>query len=199
MSACFAPENRLVGVVERPLGPGRRICQFRGAGMDATVPGTLGVALCRARIAQMAAMALCRTRGGQLVAFPQGWRKLAPRRSRVRGGWSTSYAARTGEPILLAGGSGWWSGGPSSVSSPERSSGSSPRLESRDLERAVPVSWVSRLGRVEDLNLPRFLIGIHVVACCRSAKVSIAPEQSSFPTDRTCRGTVASTVVLLAA
>ena len=58
--------------------------------------------------------------------------------------------------------------GPSSVSSSEPASGGSPRLESRDLERALPVSWASRLGHVQDLSLPRVarvLTGRHV-ACC---------------------------------
>ena len=44
-SACY----RLVGVVERPLGPRCIICQVQGAGMVAPVPGALWVALCRAR------------------------------------------------------------------------------------------------------------------------------------------------------
>ena len=77
-------------------------------------------------------------------------------------------SARTGESTLWVDGSGWWYGGQSPVSSPELASGDSPRLESRDLERALPVSWASRLGRVEDLSLPRvalFLTGRHVVAC----------------------------------
>ena len=89
------------------------------------------------------------------------------------GGWSASFAARTGESTLLAGGSGWWSGGPPSVSSPEPSAGGSPFLESQDLERALPVSWASRLGRVVELSPPRFLTSRHAVACCRSAKISI--------------------------
>ena len=48
------------------------------------------------------------------------------------------------------------------VSSPEPSSEGSHRLESRDperefgrdLERSLPVSWGSWLGRVENLSLP---------------------------------------------
>ena len=59
-SACY----RLVGVVERPLGPRRRVCQVQGGGMGAPVPGALGVALCRARRAQVAAVVPCRARGG---------------------------------------------------------------------------------------------------------------------------------------
>ena len=78
------------------------------------------------------------------------------------------FSARTDESILMVGGNGWRHGAPSSVSSPEPASGGSPRLESRDLERALPVSWASRLAFVEDLSLPRvarFLTGRHV-ACC---------------------------------
>ena len=68
------------------------------------------------------------------------------------------------------GGSGWRHIAPSPVLSPEPASGGSPRLESQDLERALSVSWASRLGCVEDLSLPRvarFLTGRHV-ACCLS-------------------------------
>ena len=74
----------MVGVVERPLGPHRRICQVHGAGMGAPVPGALGVALCLARRAQVAAVVPCRARGGQLVALLRGWLELASRRPRVR-------------------------------------------------------------------------------------------------------------------
>ena len=80
-SACFTPENRLVGVVERPLSPRRRICQIRGAGMGARVLRALRVALCRARRAQVAAVEHCRARGGQLVALSgagESWRRDAP-------------------------------------------------------------------------------------------------------------------------
>ena len=95
----------------------------------------------------------------------ESWRRDA---SESGGGWSVFFSARTGESNLLVSGSGWSYGAPSSVSSPESASGGSPRLESRDLERALPVSWASRLGCVEDLSLPRvarFLTGRHV-ACC---------------------------------
>ena len=95
----------------------------------------------------------------------ESWRRDAPESG---GGWSVFFSARTGEPTLLVGGSGWRYGAPSSVSSPEPASGGSPRLESRGLERALSVSWASRLGCVEDLSLPRVprsLTGRHV-ACC---------------------------------
>ena len=95
----------------------------------------------------------------------ESWRRDAPESG---GGWSVFFSARTGESSLLVGGNGWRYGAPSSVSSPELASGGSPRLESRDLERALPVSWASRLGCVEDLSLPRvarFVTGSHV-ACC---------------------------------
>ena len=51
--------------------------------MGAPVPGALGVALCRARRGQVAAVVPCRARGGQLVVLPRGWRELASRRPRV--------------------------------------------------------------------------------------------------------------------
>ena len=81
-SACY----RLVCVVKRPLGPRRRVYQVQGGGMGASISGALGVALCRARRAQVAAVVPCRARGGQLVALPRGWRELASRRPRVRWG-----------------------------------------------------------------------------------------------------------------
>ena len=83
-SACFTPENRLVGVVERPMDSRRCICQVRGAGVGTPVRGALGVALCRAWRAQVSAVVPCRARGGQLVALPRGWRELASKRPRVR-------------------------------------------------------------------------------------------------------------------
>ena len=95
----------------------------------------------------------------------ESWRRDAPASG---GGWSV-FSAQTGESTLSVGGSGWMYGAPSSVSSPEPASGGFPRLESRDLERALPVSWVSRLGHVEDLSLPRvarFLTSRQVEACC---------------------------------
>ena len=58
--ARYTPKRRLLGVLQRPLGPLRLECQVRGADTGAPVPGALGVALCRAR-------------GGQLVALPRGW------------------------------------------------------------------------------------------------------------------------------
>ena len=163
-AACY----RLVGVVERPLGPRRRVCQVQRGGMGAPVPGALGVALCRARRGQVAAVVPCRARGGswwRSHGAGESWRRDAPESG---GGWSVFISARTGESTLLIGRSGWRYGAPSSVSSPEPASGGSPRLESRDLERALPVSWASKVGSVEGLSLPRvahFLTGRHV-ACC---------------------------------
>ena len=52
--------------------------------MGTLVPGALGVALSRAQRAQKAEVVPCRAWGGQLVAFPRGWRELASRRPRVR-------------------------------------------------------------------------------------------------------------------
>ena len=106
--------------------------------------------------------------GGSWWRFPgagESWRRDAPESG---GGWSVFFSVRTGESTLLVGGSGWRYGAPSSVSSPEPASGGSPRLESRDLERALPVSWASRLGCAEDPSLPRvtrFLTGRHVAYC----------------------------------
>ena len=97
--------------------------------MGAPVPGDLGVALCRARTVQVAAVVPCRARGGSWWRSPgagESWRRDRP------------------------------------------ASGGSPRLESRDLERALFVSWASRLECVEDLSLPRvarFLTGRHVPCC----------------------------------
>ena len=163
-SACY----RLVGVVEHPLSLRRRICQVQGGGMGALVAGALGVALWRARRAQVASVVPCRERRGAAGGAPGAggsWRRDAPE---FGGGWPVFFYARTGESTLLVGGSGWRYSAPSSVSSPEPVFGGSPCLESRDLERAFPVSWASRLGHVKDLNLPgvaRVLISRHV-ACC---------------------------------
>ena len=96
----------------------------------------------------------------------ESWRRDA---AEAGGGWSVLFSARTGESTLWVGGSGWWYGGSSSVSSPEPASGDSPRPELRDLKRGLPVSWACRLGRVGDLSLPRvarFLTCRHAVACC---------------------------------
>ena len=107
--------------------------------MGAPVPGAPAVALCQARRGKVAAVALCRARGGHLVA----------------GGWSTSDSARTRNSFFLVGESGRWFCDPSEVSSPEpSSSGVSPRPESRDVERAPPVSRSSWWGSVEDRSLP---------------------------------------------
>ena len=164
--ACY----RLVGIVERPLGPRRRVCQIQGGGMGAPVPGALGVALCRARRAQVAAVVPCRARGGAAGGAPPGLARAGVETPETESGrgWSVFFSARTSESTRLVGGNGWRYVAPSSVSSPEPASGGSPRLESRDLERALSVSWASRLGCVENLSLPRvarFLTGRHV-ACC---------------------------------
>ena len=74
-SACFTPEYRLPGVLQMPN---------RRGGQGTPVPGTLGVALGRARRAQVAAVVLCRARAGQLVALLRGWRELASRCPRPR-------------------------------------------------------------------------------------------------------------------
>ena len=110
-----------------------------------------------------------RVRGGQLVALPRGWRELASRRPRVR--WRLVRlrlcASRRVDPLgwwvrLVA----WWSVF-SLVTGTRRQWFPPSRVAG--LERALPVSWASRLGCVEDLSLPRvarFLTGRHVVACC---------------------------------
>ena len=82
----------------------------------------------------------------------ENWRRDLPEPG---GGWFAFSAARTGELILFVGEPGWWPDGPFSGSPPERPSGGSPILKSRDLERALPVSRSSSLGRVEDLSLPK--------------------------------------------
>ena len=73
----------------------------------------------------------------------ESWCRDAPESG---GGWSVLFSARIGESTLWVGGFGWWYGGPSSVSSPEPASGDSPRLESRGLERALPVSLGIQVG-----------------------------------------------------
>ena len=96
----------------------------------------------------------------------EGWRRDAAETGR---GWSVFFSDRTGESTILVGASGWWHGGALSVSSPQPASGSSPRLELRDLERTLPVSWASRVRPVEDRSLPEvahFLNGRHVLAYC---------------------------------
>ena len=162
-SACFTPENNLVSVVERPLDPRRRICQVQGAGMGAPVSGALGVALCRAWRAQVAAVVPCGARRGAAGGGPPGLARAGVETppSPVEVGPSSSLREPRVDPL------GWWVR--VMVWSLEPASGGSPRLESRDLERARPVSWASRSGRVEDLSLPRVarsLTGRYVVACC---------------------------------
>ena len=105
--------------------------------------------------------------GEELVALPRGssWLRDAPESG---GGWSVLFSPRPGEQTRWVGGSGWWYGDLSSASPPEPASGDFPRLESRDHERALPVSWASRLERVENLSVPRvarFLTGRHVARC----------------------------------
>ena len=134
--------------------------------MGAPVPGALKVALCRARRAHVAAVVPCRARRCRWCRSPragESWRRDVPESG---GGWSVFFSAQTVE--WLVSGSGWRYDAPSPVSSPESASGGSSRLESRDLERALFVSWASRLGCVEELSLPRvarFLTGRRV-ACC---------------------------------
>ena len=98
--ACYRP----VGVVERLPGPRCRVCKVQGGSMTSLVTGTLGVALCRARRPQVAAVVPCRARGGQLVELPQGWRELASRSPRVRWGLVRLLlcANRRIDPL------GWW-------------------------------------------------------------------------------------------
>ena len=79
------------------------------------------------------------------------------------------FSTRRGQSTIWVGGFGCWYCGLSSLSSPEPASSDSPRLEVRDLGRALPVWWAPILGRVEHLGLPRvarFLTGRHVVDCC---------------------------------
>ena len=126
-----------------------------GALPSAESPGGGGGALSRAEGSSW----WCSPRAGE------SWRRDAPESG---GGWSVLFSARTGESTLWVGGSRWWCGGPSSVSSPEPASGYSPRLESRDLERALPSSWTFRLGRVEGLSLPRAsLVDMLLIVACR--------------------------------
>ena len=139
----------------------------KGAGWTPRFREFLGVALCRAWRALVVAVVPCRARGGQLVALPRGWRELASRRPRVRWGFVRLLlcANRRIDPY------GWWARVEVWCSvfclvTGTRLRGS-PRSKSRDLERALPVSWASRLGCVEDLSLPRearFLTGRRV-AC----------------------------------
>ena len=103
-SACFTPGNSLVAVVWLALGPRRRICQVQRAGMGAPVPGPLGLALPRARRAQVAAVVSCRAPGGQLRDFLRGWRELAWRRPRV--GWRLVRLLLC--PNRRVGPLGWW-------------------------------------------------------------------------------------------
>ena len=163
-SVCY----RLVGVVERSLGPRRRVCQVQGGGMGAAVSGALGWRSVDRGEPRWRQWFPVERGGGSWWRSPgagESWRRDAPESG---GGWSVFFSARAGESPFLVGGNGWRYGAPSSVSSLEPASGGSPRLESRDLERALPVSWASRLGCVEDLSLPRvarFYTGRHA-SCC---------------------------------
>ena len=80
-SAFLAPKYRLSGVLQRLLGSLGLRSQVRKVATGAPVPGALGLALCRARRAEVAAVvryrpreaqvaALCGARGGQLVGAP---------------------------------------------------------------------------------------------------------------------------------
>ena len=166
-SISLSNRRRRAGIVERPLGPRRRICQVQGAGVGAQVPGALGAHSVERGEPRWRWWCPVESGVSSWCRFPgagESWRRDAPE---FGGGRSVLLSARTGESTLWVGGPGWWYGGSSSVSSPEPASGDSPRLESRDLERALPVSWASRLGCVEGFSLPRvvrFLTGRHV-AC----------------------------------
>ena len=122
-SAFFTPENHLVGVIERPLGPRRRICQVQGAGTGHRSPELWGWRSVERGEPTWRPWCPGECGGEELVALPRGWRELASRRPRVR--WRLVW-------VMV-----WCS---FSVSSPEPASGGSPRLESRDLERALSVS-----------------------------------------------------------
>ena len=134
-SACFKPENRLVGVVERSLAT-RCKCQTKGPAYASRSRDLLKVVLSSLEAS-----------GWRSTFAGESWRRDGPESGGV---WSASLFARTSESTVLVGGSRWLSGGPSSVPSLETASGGCPRLESRDLERALSDSWASRLRRDEN-------------------------------------------------
>ena len=103
-SACLMPENHLVGVVERPLGPRRLICQVQEAGIGAPVPGALGVALGRARRAQVAVVMPCGARGEAAGGAPPGLVRTGVETppSPVEVGTSCSLREPRVDPL------GWW-------------------------------------------------------------------------------------------
>ena len=136
-SACY----RLVGVVERPLGPRRLIFQVQRSGMGAQVPGALGVALCQAQKPRLRRWCPVERGGGSCCWWRspgagESWRRDAPESG---GGWSVFFYAGTGESTLLDGGSGWRYGAPSSVSSPEPAPGGSP-FSSRGISSDLSLS-----------------------------------------------------------
>ena len=140
-SACFTPENLLVGVVERPLGPRRRICLVQGAGMGAPIPGALGVALCRARRAHVAAVVSCGARGGAAGGAPPGLARAGVETppSPVEVGPSSSLREPASRPSWLVGPGG----------------GMVPRLLSRNRNRPAVVPSVSSRGISSELSLSR--------------------------------------------
>ena len=168
-STCY----RLVSVVERQLGPRRRgraaaYAKSKGATWAPRSREPWGWRSVERGEPRWRRWCAVERGGGSWWRFPgagESWRQDAPESGE---GWSVFFSARTEQSTLLIGGSGWRYGVPSSVSSPEPASGGFPRPESGDLERALPVSWASRLRCVKDLSLPgvaRFLTGRHV-ACC---------------------------------
>ena len=103
-SACFTPENSLVGAIERPLGPRRRICHVQGADMSYPVRSGRG-ALLSAESPRGGGGALSSAGRGQLAAFPRDCRELASRRPYIR--WRlTSLVLYTNQQVDP--GSGWW-------------------------------------------------------------------------------------------
>ena len=99
---------RLVGIVERTLGPRRRICQVQRSGMGAPVQGALGVALCRARRAQVAAVVPCRARGWAAGGAPPGLARAGVETppSPVEVGPSSSLREPASGPSCLVGAGG---------------------------------------------------------------------------------------------
>ena len=136
-SACY----RLVGVVERPLGPRCRICHVQGGGMGASISGALGVALCRARRAQVAAVVPCPARGGAAGGALPGLARAAVETppSPVEVGPSSSLREPASRPSWLVGPGG----------------GMVLRLLSRHRNPPLVVPPVSSRGISSELSLSR--------------------------------------------